>query len=278
VQLEPFPQYNDGGINDGVAVNGYPAGDSEYSSLQAKVEKRMSQHFTTLANFTWGKLMTDDGAPPLGFIGYHGVGAPQDIRNLNLEHAISSQDVKIQFNWQASYDLPIGRGRALDLERVGNAFLGGWTVNTIAYISTGVPVNAPTGTGSPYFNQRVDETCDPASHAHHTAAQWFDFSCFSQPASPFTAGTAPAFLSSVRTNGAHDLDVSLYKVFPFGAERNLRFEFSSYNVTNSEQFGYPNIFWNPQAETNPSVMAGFGQVTSSANLPRQFQFGSRFTF
>ncbi|MGB9418650.1 MAG: carboxypeptidase regulatory-like domain-containing protein [Acidobacteriaceae bacterium] len=278
VQLEPFPQYNDGGINDGVAVNGYPAGDSEYSSLQAKVEKRMSQHFTTLANFTWGKLMTDDGAPPLGFIGYHGVGAPQDIRNLNLEHAISSQDVKIQFNWQASYDLPIGRGRALDLERVGNAFLGGWTVNTIAYISTGVPVNAPTGTGSPYFNQRVNETCDPASHAHHTAAQWFDFSCFSQPTSPFTAGTAPAFLSSVRTNGAHDLDVSLYKVFPFGAERNLRFEFSSYNVTNSEQFGYPNIFWNPQAETNPSVMAGFGQVTSSANLPRQFQFGSRFTF
>lgn len=278
VELEPFPQYNDGGVNDGVAVNGYPAGDSEYSSLQAKVERRMSQHFTTLANFTWGKLMTDDGAPPLGFIGYHGVGAPQDIRNLNLEHAISSQDVKIQFNWQASYDLPIGRGRALDLNKVGNGFLGGWTVNTIAYISTGVPVNAPTGTGSPYFNQRVDMTCDPASHAQHTAAQWFDFSCFSQPTSPFTAGTAPAFLSSVRTNGAHDLDVSLYKVFSFGAERNLRFEVSSYNVTNSEQFGYPNIFWNPQAETNPSVMAGFGQVTNSANLPRQFQFGSRFTF
>jgi hypothetical protein len=222
--------------------------------------------------------MTDDGAPPLGFIGYHGVGAPQDWRNLNLEHAISSQDVKIQFNWQASYDLPIGRGRALDLDRAGNAFLGGWTVNTIAYISTGVPVNSPTGTGSPYFNQRVDETCDPASHAQHTAAQWFDFSCFSQPTSMLTAGTAPAFLSSVRTNGAHDLDVSLYKVFSFGSDRNLRFEVSSYNVTNSEQFGYPSIFWNPSEQQDPSVMAGFGQVTNSANLPRQFQFGSRFTF
>ncbi len=278
VGLSPYPQFNSGGFGAGVAVNGYPAGDSEYSSLQAKVEKRMSQHFTTLANFTWGKLMTDDGAPPLGFIGYHGVGAPQDWRNLNLEHSVSSQDVKIQFNWQASYDLPIGRGRAVDLDGVGNAFLGNWSVNTIVYLSTGVPVNAPTGTGSPYFNQRVDMTCDPGAHAHHTAAQWFDFSCFSQPSSPFTAGTAPAFLSSVRTSGARDLDMSLYKVFSFGAERNLRFEVSSYNVTNSVQYGYPSIFWNPQAASNPEVMAGFGQVTNAANTPRQFQFGSRFTF
>jgi hypothetical protein len=81
--------------------------------------------------------------------------------------------------------------------------------------------------------------------ARHTAAQWFDFSCFSQPSSPFTAGTAPAFLSSVRTSGARDLDMSLYKVFSFGAERNLRFEVSSYNVTNSVQYAYPSIFWNP---------------------------------
>jgi hypothetical protein len=94
----------------------------------------------------------------------------------------------------------------------------------------------------------------------------------------FTAGTAPAFLSSVRTAGARDLDVSLYKVFPMGAERNLRFEISSYNVTNTEQFGYPNIFWNPQEQFDSTVMAGFGQITNSANTPRQFQFGSRFTF
>jgi hypothetical protein len=278
VGLEPYPQYNNGGINNGVSMNGYPAGDSDYSSLQMKMEKRMSHHFTTLGTFTWGKLMTDDSGPPLGFVGYHGVGAPQDWKNLNLEHAVSSQDVKYQFNWQTSYDLPIGRGRALDLNGVGNAVLGGWTVNTIVYLSTGVPVNSPTGTGSPYFNQRVDIHCDPGTGAPHTAAQWFGFGCFSQPASPLTAGTAPAFLSSVRTSGAHDLDMSLYKVFPLGMERNLRFEVSSYNLTNSEQYGYPSIFWNPQADQDPAVLTGFGEVTNSANLPRQFQFAARFTF
>jgi hypothetical protein len=44
------------------------------------------------------------------------------------------------------------------------------------------------------------------------------------------------------------------------------------------QYGYPSVFWNPQAATDPTVMAGFGQITSAANTPRQFQFGSRFTF
>jgi hypothetical protein len=82
----------------------------------------------------------------------------------------------------------------------------------------------------------------------------------------------------VRTSEGHDLDMSLYKVFSLGAERNLRFEVCSYNVTNSAQYGYPSIFWNPQADTDPTVMAGFGQVTNSANTPRQFQFDSRFTF
>jgi hypothetical protein len=276
--LEPYPQFNNGGFGAGVAVNGYPGGDSEYSSLQAKLEKRLTHHLSTLASFTWGKLITDDGAPPLSFVGYHGVGAPQDWRNLNLEHAVSAQDVKLQFNWQLSYDLPIGKGRALNLNGMANTLLGGWTVNTIVYLSDGVPVNSPTGTGDPYFNQRVDLSCDPGANAPHTAAQWFNYTCFSQPANQLAAGTAPAFLSSVRTDGAHDLDVSVYKMFPLGGERNFRIEVSSYNVTNSVQFGYPSIFWNPSEPTDPSVMAGFGQITNSANVPRQFQFGSRFTF
>ncbi len=277
LSLEPYPQFNSGGFNGGVGVNGYAGADSEYSSLQTKVEKRLSHHLSTLASFTWGKIMTDDSQPPLGFVGYH-AGAPQDWRNLNLEHSVSAQDVKLQFTWQASYELPIGKGRALNLDGVSNSLLGGWTINTIAYLSDGVPIASPSGTGSPYFNQRVNLTCDPSTHAPHTAEQWFDYSCFSQPADPFTPGTAPAFLSNLRTNGAHDLDVSLYKTFTLGGERNLRLEVSSYNITNSVQYSYPNVFWNPQAQSDPSVMAGFGQITSAANTPRQFQFGSKFTF
>jgi Carboxypeptidase regulatory-like domain len=278
VALQPYPQFGNGnyGAGNGVMVNGYPGGDSEYSSLQAKVEKKMTSHFTTLASFTWGKLMTDDAAPPLAFIGYHGAGSPQDWKNLNLEHSLSAQDIKFQFNWQMSYDLPIGRGRAVSLNGAGNAILGGWTINSIVYLSTGVPINAPNGTENPYFAQRVDRNCDPGKGAPHTVNMWFNYICFSQPANPFVAGTAPAFLSTVRTNGAHDLDLSLYKSFPLGKDKTIRFEISSYNVTNSVQFGYPSVFWNPSP--TPDNMATFGQITNAVNLPRQFQFGSRFTF
>ncbi len=235
----------------------------------------MSNHLSTLATFTWGKIITDDSAPPLGFVGYHGAAA-QDWRDLRFEHSLSSQDVKYQFNLAASYDLPMGRGRALDLAGLPNAILGSWSINALVYLSTGVPVNAPTGTGDQFFNQRVDQVCDPGKGAPHTAAMWFNYTCFAQPASPLVAGTAPALLGSVRTDGAHDLDMSVYKSFPIGKERSLRFEVSAYNVTNTAQYGYPSVFWN--SDPSPDNMAGFGQVTSLANSPQQFQFGSRFTF
>jgi hypothetical protein len=269
---EPFPQFTNGSINTGVIVHGYPAGDSEYSSLQTKVQKRMSNHFTMLASFTWAKLMTDDGNPPLGFVGSHN-GAPQDWKNLNLEHSVSPQEVKFQFTWQASYDLPVGKGRLVNLNGPGNAVLGGWTINGIAYLSDGIPINAPVvGAGFSYFNQRTDMSCDPSKGAPHTAAQWFLPNCFTVPASQFVAGSAPAYLDNVRTMGAQDVDLSLYKNFTIGKERDLRFEISSYNIANKAQFAGPNV------SSPGSGYSNFGQITSTINTPRQFQFASRFTF
>ena len=87
-----------------------PAEIREYNSLQTKVQKRLTNHFTTLGSFTWAKLMTDDGNPPLGFVGFHN-GSVQDWRNLGYEHSVSPQDVKYQLTWQASYDLPMGSTR-----------------------------------------------------------------------------------------------------------------------------------------------------------------------
>ncbi len=277
LSLEPYGQFNNGGYGSGVIINGLPGADSEYSSLQAKVEKRMSHHLSSIASFTWAKLMTDDSQPPFGFVGYHS-GAPQDWRNLNLEHSVSAQDVRFQFNWQISWDLPIGKGRLLNLNGLSNTLLGGWTINTITYLSDGTPIASPSGTGNPYFNQRVNLSCDPRSVARRNAAQWFNYTCFSQPTNQFVPGTAPAFLADLRTDGAHQADVSLYKVFPFTSERNLRLEVAGFNITNTVQYGYPNVFWNPAVTTDPTVLTGFGQVTNAANQPRQFQFGARFTF
>ncbi|MGB6728236.1 MAG: carboxypeptidase regulatory-like domain-containing protein, partial [Terracidiphilus sp.] len=237
VSLQKYPQYGSGsyGAGNGVNVYGYPGGDSDYSSMQLKVQKRLAHHFTALAGFTWAKLITDDGNPPLGFVGAHN-GAPQDASDLRFEHSVSPQDVKYQFTGEASYDLPIGPGRAVNLHGAGNAALGGWTTNIISYISTGIPIASPVvGADVSYFNQRPDLTCDPSKGAPHTIATWFNYSCFAIPASPFVAGTAPAYLDHVRTMGAQDFDLSLYKNFTLGGEKNLRIEIASYNIANKAQ-------------------------------------------
>jgi hypothetical protein len=293
VSVQPYPQFGSGGYGsgNGVNVHGYPGGDSDYSSLQTRLQKRLTQHFTTLVSFTWAKLMTDDGQPPLSFVGTH-LGAPQDWKNMNLEHAVSPQDVKYQFTAQASYDLPIGNGRAVNMGGAADAFLGGWTVNGIYYRSTGVPIASPTsGVPVAYFNQRADILCDPSHGAPHTAATWFNYTCFNMPgvpvglmdatlANPLRPGTAPVYLDSVRTMGANNLDLSLYKSFKFGETRDLRFEVSSYNVANRAQFGMPNVpaitdLW-AQLQQGPNT--NWGQITNTVNTPRQFQFGARFTF
>ncbi|MGA2855761.1 MAG: carboxypeptidase regulatory-like domain-containing protein [Candidatus Sulfotelmatobacter sp.] len=282
VSLEKYPQFNTGGFGSGVVTNGYPAGDSEYSSLQTKVQKRLTGHFTTLATFTWGKLMTDDGNPPLGFVGSHN-GSVQDWKNLRYDHAISPQDVKYSFTGQVSYDLPVGKGMAVNLNGVSNAILGGWTVNGILYLSTGVPIHSP-GSGDPLtpFSQRSDMICNPASGARHTITNWFDINCFVQPGTdnggnpnPYIPGTAPDYLDNVRTRGARNLDLSVYKTFKFTETKALRFDISGYNMTNFAQYGYPSV---NSVVGVASEGQSFGVISGNVNTPRQFQFGARFTF
>ena len=277
VSLEQYPQFGNGsyGNGNGVVVHGYPAGNSSYNSLQTKVQKRLTGHFTMLATFTWGKILTDDGNPPLGFVGTHN-GAAQDWRNLGIERSISPQDVKYQFTAQASYDLPVGKGMPVNLNGVADRLLGGWTINGILYLSTGVPIASPSSGVSPsLFAQRADLTCDPGKGAPHTADQWFTDACFALPADAFHPGTAPAYLDHVRTMGARDLDISLYKTIKFGESKALRFDVSSYNVTNTPQLGYPSI---PDITTASQPGILFANITNTINTPRQFQFGARFTF
>ncbi len=204
---------------------------------------------------------------------------PRTTKDLQYEHSVSPQDVKYQFTGEASYDLPFGKDRAVPLHGVGDAILGGWTTNGIVYLSTGIPIASPT-VGAPieYFNQRPNLTCDPGKGAPHTVATWFTPDCFAIPSSPFVPGTAPAYLDHVRTMGARDLDISLYKAFPMGENRNLRLEVSSYNLTNTPQYGMPGAPSITAVQTQPNEAAAFGQITGTVNTPRQFQFGARFAF
>lgn len=275
-----FPQLNSPGGGGGVADWGATIGDSIYHSLQVKLEKHLSHGFTSLTSFTWGKLITDDEGGSLAFSG-NNFASPQDFQDLRLERALSTQDVPFYFSWELSYDLPIGENRAVPLHGWADKALGGWTISPVISFSDGQPIATPNGTLDPWFNQRPNISGSCGAGAPKTPDTWFNSTCMTEPTDMFTAGTAGAVLPGIRTDGTHNLDLSIGKHFKFGEKKDLEISAAAYNFTNSVQFGYPNVFFAPENfGQNPSAddQAGFGQITNAANSPRSMSFQARFKF
>ena len=65
------------------------------------------------------------------------------------------------------------------------------------------------------------------------------------------------------------LDMSLYKTFKFTESKSLEFRAMAYNLTNTPSFNTPG--------TNENLATG-GQVTSTRNQPRLFEFGLKFSY
>lgn len=281
--LEEYPQFSYGVGNQGgggILDWGDTLGDSIYHSLQAKFEKRLSHGFTTLASFTWGKLITNDDSGSLAFSG-NNYAVPQDFKNLKLERALSTQDIPYFLTWELSYDLPFGAKRAVNLKGWTDEAFGGWTLGAITEIGDGQPIATPNGTLNPWFNQRPNISGNCATGAQKNINEWFNYSCMTEPTDLFTPGTAGAILPGIRTQGARNLDLSLAKHFKLGEQRDLQVRAAAYNFTNSVQFGYPNVFWSPEnfgQQPNDNDQAGFGQITNANNVPRQMSFEARFTF
>ncbi len=84
-------------------------------------------------------------------------------------------------------------------------------------------------------------------------------------------------MTNVRTQGARNLDMSIYKTFKLTETKALRFDISAYNLCNTPQFGYPSIPSVVRCESSSRAFH-FGHDHEHVNTPRQFQFGARFTF
>jgi hypothetical protein len=267
--LRPYPQF----------LNLYdfrPAlGSSIYHAFQARVEKRYSEGLTLLASFTGGKLI-EDTSQTVGFLG----AAPthQDVYNRRASRSVASQDISRRLVLSYVYDLPFGRGKAIGahLARPVDLFLGGWQINGIVTMATGIPLavaNAQNNSQAFSAAQRPNVNgSNPNLAGGRTTddklARWFDTSVFSQPAA-FTFGNAPRVLPNVRADGAHQWDSSIFKNFPIREAMRLEFRAEMFNFTNTVNFAPPGqTFGNAQ----------FGVVSSQLNSPRQIQFGLKFYY
>jgi outer membrane receptor protein involved in Fe transport len=286
--LKPFPQY------DRVQAIDPHQGYSSYNALQVSFKEQFAGAYVTVA-YTWSKLMsnTDSVTSFLDESSAGGASTVQDNTTVGLDRSISNYDIPQNLTFGYSMPLPFGHNQRYlsGATGIGDKLVSGWTFNGLTSIRSGTPltfyqtgsqlqglVGVNTGfIGATSNIIRPNEIpgCDTSvpGSATQRLNRWFNTSCFplvpTGPNAPVAFGNSPRVVSSIRTQGINNWDVSLNKSTPIGERLNVQFNVQAFNVFNHARFGAP--------VTNASAV-NFGQVTSVVNLPRQIQFGLRLDF
>ena len=239
--------------------------NSNYHSLQATAQQRLSQNSQINVAYTWSKNLTDSQN--------ESATAPQNTYNLKDEYARANLDRRHVLSVNYIYELPFFRGQANFKEKV----LGGWQISGITYYFTGLGFSATTSSNDPAglgllgtspSGARPDMICDPNQNAPHTFAQWFNKACFANP---------PAGVNRVGNESRNVIegpsttrfDATLSKNIRFGESRSVQLRWEVYNIFNHTNFTTLGL-----ALTTTST---FGTVTNVRD-PRTMQLGVKFNF
>jgi hypothetical protein len=252
-----------------------PVGLSNYSSLQAELERRMWHGYGFRVSYTWSHNLDNGPAPPnLG----KGSNYPQSPFNIASEYGNSDTDVRNVFVASQIIELPFGKGKRFlhDAGGVMNGFLGGWQLNSITTLQDGHPFNIVSNAGNPtYPGLRPNVTGNPRV-AHATTSKWFNTAAFVVPAGQAASTGAGKTLipGNVARNllygpGYSDEDISLFKSFALPREMAFQVRVEAFNLLNTARYGQP----------NGNMQSSFGEITQSSGAnQRVMQFAGRFTF
>jgi hypothetical protein len=174
----------------------------------------------------------------------------------------------------ATYQFPIGKGRALNLNsRLANTLLGGWVLNGVYTRQTGQPIlwanGSTTSPGDYVFFGGPDSLI---VNAHNTNSPAFNTALFATNSTQtfsYHIRTFSTTFPNLRQDGINQLDMSLLKSFLFTESSYLQLRLETFNLANHPEFAAPST-----TATNP----GFGLATAQANRSRQLQIGARLVF
>ncbi|HWB82600.1 MAG TPA: carboxypeptidase regulatory-like domain-containing protein [Bryobacteraceae bacterium] len=244
--LVPFPEFP---IN-GITMRSDNAGSSYFQSLNVRLQKRFTNGLTFMNNFIWSKEM--DRTVYLNSFD------PLPTKE------IGSNSRPFREVLAGTYQLPIGHGRALNLQsRVLDALVGGWQLSGILTLQSG-PVLS-WGNLLYYGGPLNYDSAQPNGTA-------FDISRFNTVSSEQLSDNIRTFhnyFNNLRRDATNQLDASLDKNFAFGEGRYLQIRFEAYNILNHVTFGNVNL-----SATNKA----FGTIGSQANTPRRIESAIRLVF
>jgi hypothetical protein len=227
-----------------------------------------------LLSYTNGKLIND------AFADAGANGGGNDFRigrfDRRLERAIDQDDVSQLLVISGVYELPIGKGKALlaDLGGVANNVIGGWQINSVTTLQTGVPLQVRGANNFTGINW-PNVVGNPELSSGRSVDRWFDTSVFQNPAD-WTLGNAPRTLPNVRGPGIFDMALSLFKTFQLREGTKLEFRAESFNALNWVNYNNPNTSFSPDrlgVNNNPN----FGRILGARDA-RRIQLGLRLAF
>jgi hypothetical protein len=241
-------------------------GNSEYNSLQMRVQRRYSNGISLLAAFTWSKSIDLGGGGLVGDLSF------RNVLDVGWERAASSASVPRRLVTSYTYALPVGRRQRY---RIGNralaALAGDWQLNGITTIRDGHPFtvtmnNSSANTGA----ARPDRIGDGAlPRDQRSINHWFDLTAFTTP-TPYNYGNSGRDI--VYSPGSINFDASIFKRYSLrklGDAGQVQLRFEGFNIFNHPQFGQPNA-----NISNAQV----GTITFLTTTMRQLQAGIKILF
>ena len=247
-----------------------PVGNSIYHALQMKLEHRFASGLNLLGWYSFGKSIDDSS----GIQGFRTIGtlSVQDNYNLRAERSLSTYDRPHTAVMTAVYELPFGAGKPFaGGNKALSAVVGGWQVNGILTLRSGVPLSMGTSqnnTGSLGGGSRPNRLrSGQLPESERSVARWFDTSAYAAPPQ-FQFGNTSRTEPNVRGPGTAALDFSLFRNIRVGERVNFQIRAEAFNALNRVNLNDPNT-----SIGSPAV----GTITAS-NDARIVQLGARFTF
>jgi hypothetical protein len=242
-----------------------PSGSSNYHSLQASFNRRLSGKMSTNLAYTYSRSIDDASSE-------RGAGdIPPDYRNARSERGPSDFDRTHVFTASYIWYLP-------DLARHGLAggLVAGWQLSGITRLYGGKPFDVAmssdvAGIGATQ-NQRPDVVAD--TRGPRTLEEWFNRAAFARPKSG-TFGNMGR--NSIRGPGIHKWDLALFKNFKLSDDWRLQFRAEAFNAFNHPSFSTVGRSLTTTATTVNPAAANFAVITDARDA-RMLQFALKLGF
>lgn len=267
--LRRLPQFGDIFL-----VGSYP--QSNYNALQATFRRNLSNGLQFNFNYTWAHAIDD----VVGFFKDY-----QDEFNTKGERASSDQDIRHNFTFDASYNIPVSSVWS----SAPKWFADGWQISTISQFRTALPVNV-TKQGGTFggFSFRPDLVPGVSTRCPNYSVPecQYNVAAFSDPGVNVPGNTPRNFL---RGRPFSQVDFSVAKNTKITESTALQLRMDLFNLFNWVNFADPSGGVTPGATPNSLLpTAFFGRSTSTVGNqlggllgfggPRQIQLSARFTF